>query len=109
MSLIYVYPKTGNFQGVHFSGIVNLYHFVNSLRRAHSHPLCAVQLSLFYVLIFVVGQSSVNTVKIEPLENLITVLSHPRHLPLYLVAAFAKRIARLALTAPPNGMLPPRA
>ena len=26
------------------------------------------------------------------------------HLPLYLVAAFAKRIARLALTAPPNGM-----
>ena len=27
-----------------------------------------------------------------------------RHLPLYLVAAFVKRIARLALTAPPNGM-----
>ena len=26
-----------------------------------------------------------------------------RHLPLYLVAAFAKKIARFALTAPPNG------
>ena len=28
-----------------------------------------------------------------------------RHLPLYLVAAFAKRIARLSLTAPPQGLI----
>ena len=30
----------------------------------------------------------------------------PSHLPLYLVASFAKRIARLTLTAPPNGESP---
>ena len=35
--------------------------------------------------------------------NIVTVAFHPSHLPLYLVAAFAKRIARLSLTAPPNG------
>ena len=29
----------------------------------------------------------------------------PRHLPAYLVAAFAKRLARLALTAPPEALL----
>lgn len=29
----------------------------------------------------------------------------PSHLPVYLVAAFAKRLARLALTAPPTGLL----
>ena len=30
-------------------------------------------------------------------------VSPARHLPIYLVAAFAKKIARLCLTAPPNG------
>ena len=29
----------------------------------------------------------------------------PRHLPAYLVAAFTKRLARLALTAPPEALL----
>lgn len=29
----------------------------------------------------------------------------PSHLPAYLVAAFAKRLARLALTAPPEALL----
>lgn len=29
----------------------------------------------------------------------------PRHLPAYLVAAFIKRLARLALTAPPEALL----
>ena len=32
--------------------------------------------------------------------------SPSRHLPLYLVAAFVKKLSRLALTAPPHGTLP---
>lgn len=53
--------------------------------------------------------ASIVLVREEVEEWLGTYFSHtcclPSHLPAYLVAAFAKRLARLALTAPPEALL----
>ena len=64
------YCIAGNFCGVQFSRMVDLYNlWVNFRECEHSHPLCTVQSSFFAGLIFVVRRSSMKTAKIGPLEN----------------------------------------
>ena len=45
------------------------FHGFNFRRRAHSRPLCTVQLSLFHGFNFAVRRSSAKTMKIGSLEN----------------------------------------
>lgn len=60
----------------------------------------------FYTKLYALLDSSVLHVKYMPrFFDLLDTFLSSTHLPLYLVAAFAKKIARLSLSAPPNGVM----
>jgi U3 small nucleolar RNA-associated protein 19 len=70
------------------------------------HPMHIRDYPNFYTNLYTLLQPSIFHVKyMSRFFKLLNVFLSSSHLPLYLVAAFAKRLSHLALTAPPQGVM----